>query len=116
VIVPRYGIEGRVRLPHLTALDENIKRDAEKHSISHKGTKIQVFDKVRVRISVKVLQETQKELMLDLIQPVFGGSELKDEISAPSKNATPTSAKRPPQIPGSEKKSGNKKKRKKTKK
>ncbi|GFH54366.1 exosome complex exonuclease DIS3/RRP44 [Chaetoceros tenuissimus] len=72
VIVPRYGIEGRVRIPNITANDKNIVRDAEKHLISYKGKKIQVFDKVRVKIYVNVVQETQKELMIDLVSPVFG--------------------------------------------
>jgi len=72
VIVPRYGIEGRVRLSHLAADDRNIRRDSDKHSIGYKDTTIRVFDQVRVKIYVNVVQETQKELMLDLVHPVFG--------------------------------------------
>lgn len=87
VIVPRYGIEGRVRIPNLTANDKNIVRDAEKHLISYKGNKIQVFDKVRVKIYVNVVQETQKELMIDLVSPVFGDQ--MDKTSCVEIEATP---------------------------
>lgn len=117
VIVPRYGIEGRVRLPHLTATDKNIKRDAEKHSISYKETKIQVFDRVRVKIYVNVVQETQKELMLDLVHPIFGEPNEKIEIvketDIPMK-VVETPKKRQ-KSPPTAKKSGSSKKRKKSK-
>lgn len=72
VIVPRYGIEGRVNLNHIKANDVNLTRDANAHYIRYKDTKIQVFDKVRVKIWVKEEQDTQKELMLDLLSPSFG--------------------------------------------
>ena len=113
VIVPRYGIEGRVRLQHLSAGDKNIMRDAEKNSISYKGTQIQVFDKVRVKIYVNVIQETQKELMLDLVSPVFG--EPKVEVAPTPTKAEPTPKKREQNI-GSAKKTGSNKKRRKAKK
>mmetsp|Transcript_10950 Transcript_10950/g.13845 ORF Transcript_10950/g.13845 Transcript_10950/m.13845 type:complete len:1080 (+) Transcript_10950:70-3309(+) len=79
VIVPRYGIEGRVRLPHIKANDVNLERNAAKHVISYKGITIQVFDKVRVKIWVKTVQETQKELKLDLISPLFGMSSIANK-------------------------------------
>jgi len=79
VIVPRYGIEGRVRLQN----GNNICRDAERHLISYKDVKIQVFDKVRVKIYVK---PSPKELMLDLIHPCV--SEPAEKI--PNKLATAT--------------------------
>jgi len=83
VIVPRYGIEGRVRLPHIIEGKDMVVRDAVNHSITLKdnGCTIQVFQKVRVKIWVKIIQETQKELMLELVDPIFGG---------PSDNSTPT--------------------------
>jgi exosome complex exonuclease DIS3/RRP44 len=77
VIVPRYGIEGRVRISGLNAGDKNLTRNADKHFIAYKDpvtsieTKIQVFDKVRVKIFVNVVQETQRELVLELLEPVF---------------------------------------------
>jgi exosome complex exonuclease DIS3/RRP44 len=76
VMVPRYGIEGRVRIPSVNNEGREIEfsRDPENHRIrfrekntSNEWTKVQVFDKVRVRIWVNVIQETQKELVLDLI-------------------------------------------------
>ncbi len=87
VIVPRYGIEGRVYLNNVKANDKGIERNASQHYIQYGETKIQVFDKVRVRIWVKVEQETQKELKLDLISPTFGQSstvgEETDAASSP---------------------------------
>ena len=72
VIVPRYGIEGRVHLNHIKANDDNLLRDGAKHSISYKNEEIRVFEKVRVKIWVKEVQDVQKELMIDLISPSFG--------------------------------------------
>ncbi len=114
VIVPRYGIEGRVRLSQLTGQEKNIERDAGKHSIRFKGIKVQVFDKVRVRISVKVIQETQKELMLELTYPVFEGPESIAYTLTQAKPSSPKSEKRSTNTPAS--KAGNNKKRRKTKK
>ena len=74
VIVPRYGIEGRVHLNHIKVDDEDLIRDETKHSISYKNDEIQVFQKVRVKIWVKEIQDVQKELMIDLISPAFGRS------------------------------------------
>jgi exosome complex exonuclease DIS3/RRP44 len=77
VIVPRYGIEGRVRISCIHVGDKNLTRNAEKHFIAYKDpftskeTKIQVFDKVRVKIFVNVVQDTQRELVLELLDPVF---------------------------------------------
>ncbi len=82
VIVPRYGIEGRVRLSHSTIDEKDVKRDAEKHSISYKDICISVFDRVRVRISVNVLQETQKELVLELIRDKNKTSSPKRKVIA----------------------------------
>lgn len=76
VFVPRYGIEGRVTLPNISADDPNLERDAEKHQLRYKvGDKtvsVQVFDKVHVKIWVRELPEHQKELVLDLLEPQFG--------------------------------------------
>lgn len=76
VIVPRYGIEGRVSLSHIAADDPNLTRDAEKHQLSfktrEKTVSVRVFDKVRVRIWVREVQEHQKELVLELLEPQFG--------------------------------------------
>lgn len=76
VFVPRYGIEGRVSLPQISADDPNLKRDAERHRIGfkvgEKDASIQVFDKVRVKIWVREVQEHQKELVLDLLETQDG--------------------------------------------
>lgn len=76
VIVPRYGIEGRVSLSNISADDPNLERDAEMHRITYKvrdeRVSVQVFDKVRVCIWVREVQEHQKELVLDLLEPQFG--------------------------------------------
>eukprot|EP00548_Thalassiothrix_antarctica_P015212 CAMPEP_0194176222 /NCGR_PEP_ID=MMETSP0154-20130528/10161_1 /TAXON_ID=1049557 /ORGANISM="Thalassiothrix antarctica, Strain L6-D1" /LENGTH=1034 /DNA_ID=CAMNT_0038890319 /DNA_START=48 /DNA_END=3152 /DNA_ORIENTATION=- len=69
VIVPRYGIEGRVTLSEISSNDENLKRNVEKHSITYKGVSVQVFDKVRVRIFVRELEDYQQELMINLLEP-----------------------------------------------
>jgi len=60
VMVPRYGIEGRVRLSHIAANDENLIRDPEKHRMTYRDAKsgnmlasVAVFDKVRVKIWVR---------------------------------------------------------------
>jgi exosome complex exonuclease DIS3/RRP44 len=76
VIVPRYGIEGRVSLSNISADDPNLERDAENHRLIYrtgdKSVSVQVFDKVRVKIWVREVQEHQKELVLDLLDPKFG--------------------------------------------
>lgn len=73
VIVPRYGIEGRVSFAHVSADDPNLQRDAENHQLIYtkdgKSTSVRVFDKVRVKIWVREVQEHQKELVLDLLEP-----------------------------------------------
>jgi len=87
VIVPRYGIEGRVRMPDFVSGDTNLHHDGQNHRIEYQykkggkvvsSTRIQVFDKVRVKIWVKVEQETDKELVMDLIYPKFGGNPLEN--------------------------------------
>lgn len=75
VMVPRYGIEGRVKLS-VAADDPNLVRSQENHSISYEQgsttTTIQVLDKVSVRIWVREIQDHQRELVVDLLEPAFG--------------------------------------------
>lgn len=84
VIVPRYGIEGRAFLPQILADDPNLKRDAETHRLTYKmadkTVSVQVFDKVRVKIWVREVQEHQKELVLDLLEPHFGAGR-REQVS-----------------------------------
>jgi exoribonuclease R len=75
VMVPRYGIEGRVRLSHLAADDPCLVRDPEKFQLLYKDPKsgktlasVAVFAKVRVRIYVKHSRD-HRELVVDLIEP-----------------------------------------------
>jgi exosome complex exonuclease DIS3/RRP44 len=77
VMVPRYGIEGRVKVP-IRGNDTNLLRFPNEHKISYRSTDVmetfvtvQVFDKVKVRIWVKEIQDHQRELVLDLLEPVF---------------------------------------------
>jgi hypothetical protein len=41
---------------------------------------VQVFEKVRVKIWVRTIQENQKELVLDLIEPTFGIGAVKNSV------------------------------------
>eukprot|EP00804_Cyclotella_cryptica_P007007 CCRYP_007129-RA/>CCRYP_007129-RA protein AED:0.06 eAED:0.06 QI:292/1/1/1/1/1/3/31/1093 len=76
VMVPRYGIEGRVRLSHLATEDPCLVRDPVNFRLSYKDEKsgkvlasVAVFDKVRVKIWVKSSRD-HRELVVDLIEPV----------------------------------------------
>ena len=79
VMVPRYGIEGKVRLSNIDK--ECLIRDPEKHRLMYKDpntgkvvASVAVFDKVRVRIWVKSRRD-QKELVVDLLEPkIFSGA------------------------------------------
>jgi exosome complex exonuclease DIS3/RRP44 len=88
VMVPRYGIEGRVKLS-ISADDPNLVRSPEKHRLTYKqGTKttnLQVLDKVKVRIWVREVQDHQRELVLDLVEPTFGEPEPIKKALAPVK-------------------------------
>jgi exosome complex exonuclease DIS3/RRP44 len=74
VMVPRYGIEGRVRLTKL-GKHECLVRDPERHRLGIKDDKtgkmlasVTVFDKVRVKIWVRSSRD-RRELVLDLLEP-----------------------------------------------
>jgi len=91
VMVPRYGIEGKVRLSNIDK--ECLIRDPEKHRLMYKDpntgkvvASVAVFDKVRVRIWVKSRRD-QKELVVDLLEPkIFGAS--KDQKKKKKKQRT----------------------------
>jgi len=72
VLIPRYGIEGRVKLTEISPTDEGLVRIPEKHCMKYGGMAIQVFDRVKVKIWVKELEDFQRELMVDLLEPKFG--------------------------------------------
>ena len=75
VMVPRYGIEGKVRLTKISGKDECLVRDPEKHRLGYKDAKtgkmlasVAVFSKVRVKIWVRSSRD-RKELVVDLLEP-----------------------------------------------
>jgi exosome complex exonuclease DIS3/RRP44 len=76
VMVPRYGIEGRVKVK-VDACDQNLVRYPEDHRITYEKDgvgdtlSVQVFDRVKVRIWVKEIQDYQRELVMDLLEPRF---------------------------------------------
>jgi len=84
VIVPKYGIEGRVKLSHLSSDDPNLVRDPKEHRLCLKDdngeavASVQVFEKVRVKIWVRYVQEGHRELVLDLISPSFSIDPVKE--------------------------------------
>jgi exosome complex exonuclease DIS3/RRP44 len=92
VIVPRYGIEGRVTIP-VNADDPKLQRLPDQHKITYQNGKIsasiQVFDKVRVSIWVKTTQDYQRELMIDLVDPQFLDSGRPKRETSVAKDETP---------------------------
>jgi exosome complex exonuclease DIS3/RRP44 len=83
VIVPRYGIEGRVSIP-IEADDPKIERFPEDHKLTYENgdesVSIQVFDKVRVSIWVRNVQDHQRELVIELVKPNFASERLKRSL------------------------------------
>lgn len=77
VMVPRYGIEGRVKLS-VGANDPRLKRYPEEHkvtlTIGDESVSVQVFDKIKVRIWVKEGLDHQRDLILDLVEPDFSAA------------------------------------------
>lgn len=73
VMIPRYGIEGRVKLG-IAADDPNLVRMADQHKIVYGNNDIciQVFDRIRVKIWVRDIQDYQRELVIDLVSPSLG--------------------------------------------
>lgn len=73
VMVPRYGIEGRVKLG-IAADDPKLVRLADQHKILYGSDdiSIQVFDRIRVKIWVREIQDYQRELVIDLVSPSLG--------------------------------------------
>jgi exosome complex exonuclease DIS3/RRP44 len=97
VIVPRYGIEGRVHLA-IGVNDGDLARFPDEHKVTYSNggrqVSIQVFDKVKVRIWVRETEDSQRELVLDLIEPDFGDNDkeaalgqLRDDRLSTSKRA-----------------------------
>ena len=70
VMVPQYGIEGQVKLP-ISSDDPKLSRLPEENKIIFDRASIQVFDKVRVKIWVREAQAYQRELVIELLSPLF---------------------------------------------
>jgi exosome complex exonuclease DIS3/RRP44 len=69
VMVPRYGIEGRLKLP-IESDDPKLVRVPNEHKFVYDtNTSIQVFDRVKVKIWVREVQEHQRELVIELVNP-----------------------------------------------
>jgi exosome complex exonuclease DIS3/RRP44 len=76
VMVPRYGIEGRVKL-QIASDDPKLVRFPNEHKIVYDEDKIiQVFDRIRVKIWVREVQDYQRELVIELVE-----SSIMQEIS-----------------------------------
>ena len=91
VIVPRYGIEGRVTLG-IAQDDPKLIRLPNDHKITYDNkSSIQVFDKVRVSISVQTDVDHQRELVIKLVDPPMDDlsskrmPEKSEQDEAPSK-------------------------------
>jgi exosome complex exonuclease DIS3/RRP44 len=97
VIVPRYGIEGRVILP-IEVDDPKLVRMPNEHKIVYDNTtSIQVFDKIRVSIHVQSDFDHQRELVIKLIDPIIGSSSPSSKRtieSSPIENPAPSNKKR----------------------
>eukprot|EP00980_Cylindrotheca_fusiformis_P030799 scaffold25436_cov127-Cylindrotheca_fusiformis.AAC.7 len=91
VIVPRYGIEGRIILP-IEGEDPKLVRIPNEHKIVYDDkTSIQVFDKIRVRIHVQTDFDHQRQLVIKLIDPVIDAplSPKRKMDSSPFGNSLP---------------------------
>ncbi|CAJ1966897.1 unnamed protein product [Cylindrotheca closterium] len=90
VIVPRFGIEGRVSLP-VDVDDPKLVRVPEEHKMIYDGkTSIQVFDKVRVSIRVQTDYDHQRELIIELLDQEFGALSTKRKVDEPVESAEGT--------------------------
>lgn len=85
VMVPRYGIEVKVKLP-IEANDPSIERYPDEHRIVVKEPKykrsIKVFDKVKVQIRVAELDNHHRELVVDLVSfdPISESSKRQRDV------------------------------------
>jgi len=70
VMVPRYGIEGRVKLP-IESDDPKLVRVPNEHKVLYDKASVQVFDRIRVKIWVREVQDYQRELVVELVSPSF---------------------------------------------
>lgn len=83
VMVPRYGIEGRVTLP-IESDDSKLVRLPKEHRLVYdqdgSNISLQVFDKIRVSILVKNIEDHQRELVIELVDPTFSSAPGKRKL------------------------------------
>ena len=97
VMIPRYGIEGRVNIP-IEADDSSLIREPDYHRLKYDDDNneitIQVFDKVQVKIWVREEEDHQRELVLELVQPTFNSKTPKRGREGEPKNSSQEKAKK----------------------
>jgi len=96
VIVPKYGIEGQVKLTVTCDDPKLIRLPKENKIIFNKNISLQVFDKVRVKIWVREVQAYQRELVIELISPSFVLPEQSNKRKAKVKTSSSKKKKKPP--------------------
>lgn len=96
VIVPKYGIEGQVKLTVKCDDPKLIRLPKENKIVFNKNISLQVFDKVRVKIWVREVQAYQRELVIELISPSFASSEQSNKRKAKGKTGSSKKPKTPP--------------------
>jgi hypothetical protein len=77
VMVPKYGIEAKLKLADSAkAMDDNFDFDEAQMSLSHKasGVSFRVFDPVTVKIEVIEKPGRRTELVVSLLKPNLSGS------------------------------------------
>jgi exoribonuclease R len=90
VMVPRYGIEGRVKIPVLYD-DPELVRFPNEHRIAYRtNTSIQVFDRIRVKLWVREVHDYQRELVIELVTPSFEPKESKKRSGEHLQEVSPT--------------------------
>jgi exosome complex exonuclease DIS3/RRP44 len=98
LMVPKYGIEGQVKLPVPCDDPKLIRLPNENKIVYNKNISIQVFDKVRVKIWVREIEAYQRELVMELISPSFALSEQsnkrKVEIDSPKEKGKKSTSKK----------------------
>jgi len=86
-MVPQYGIEGQVKLPVSGDDPKLIRFPRENKIIFDNDVSIQVFDKVRVKIWVRVIQAYQRELVIELVNPSFSSVSKKRKAKLTSSSS-----------------------------
>lgn len=98
VLLPRFGIEGMIFLCDKADQDDPsvIRFDAESHTLTlcqQKNRKLQVFDKIRVKVYVALTFGSRQELKMDLLAE---GEEEETETTDEKRRADPKAAAGPP--------------------